>query len=69
VSDRTSLDFGYRIENSSVPEDSLAYERSLFDARLETRITDRSTIYLYYQHDDTDLYYEDLYMAGYRRSF
>lgn len=69
VSDRTSLDFGYRIENSSVPEDSPGYERSLFDARLETRITDRSTIYLYYQHDDTDLYYEDLYMAGYRRSF
>ena len=69
VNRRTSLDFGYRIENSSTQDGLRDYERGLFDARLETRVTDRSTVYFYYQHDDTDLYFEDLYMAGYRRSF
>lgn len=68
VSDRISTDFGYRIEYRE-PSDSRGYERSIFDANLNARIGLRTTGYLRYQHEDSDFYYEDLYMAGVRRHF
>lgn len=68
VSDRISTDLGYRIEYRE-PSDSRGYERSIFDANLNARIGLRTTGYLRYQHEDSDFYYEDLYMAGVRRHF
>lgn len=67
--DRLMGSLGYFEEERRSTKTGGEFDRSLFEARLDARICERSTAYLLYQHEDTDLYYEDLYMAGVRRHF
>lgn len=67
--DRLLVSVGYFEEERRSTKTGGEFDRSLFEARLDARICERSTAYLLYQHEDTDLYYEDLYMAGVRRHF
>ncbi len=69
ISDRMRASLGYLSEETRNTRTGDERERDLFEARLDARIGPRTTAYLLYQHDDTDFYYEDLYMAGIRRHF
>lgn len=69
ICDRISTNFGYRVEYRDSTKVGRDYEREIFDANLNARIGLRTTAYLRYQHEDTDDYFEDLYMAGVRRHF
>ena len=69
ITDRLTFDTGYLIEERRNNDTGVQFERSIYDANLNARIGLRSTGYLRYQHEDTDFYYEDVYMAGIRRYF
>ena len=69
LSDRISGSVGYRLEHSSDEATNRDDDRSIFDANLNMELGARTSAYLRYQHEDTDLYYEDLYMSGIRRRF
>ncbi|GEM_PF-1405553 len=69
ISDRVSSDVGYLVEYSENSRTGAEAERSLLDANLNWLFGSYSTAYLRYQHEDTDIFYEDLYMAGARRHF
>jgi len=69
ISDRISCDVGYLVEHSENIQTGEERERSLLDANLNWLFGSYSTAYLRYQHEDTDFFYEDLYMAGVRRQF
>lgn len=69
LTDKLSTSLGYLEEQRHDTQNGFDYDRSLFEARLDAQIGQRSTGYLLYQHEDGDNYYEDLYMAGIRRYF
>lgn len=69
ICDRISTSYGYRVEYRDSTRGGRSDEWEIFDATLNTRIGLRTTAYLRYQHEDTDDFYEDLYMAGIRRHF
>jgi hypothetical protein len=60
---------GYLEEQRQDLRGGADFDRSLFQARLDASVGERSNVYFLYQHEDTDFYYEDLYMAGIRRYF
>lgn len=69
LTERLRGSLGYLEENRRNTRTGDEFDRSIFEARLDAQICERSTAYLLYQHEDTDFYYEDLYMAGVRRHF
>jgi len=69
LSDRLRASLGYLTEDRQNLRNGVDYDRSLFEARLDARIGQRSKAFLLYQHEDTDFFYEDVYMAGIRRYF
>jgi hypothetical protein len=69
ISDRMSGDLGYRVEYSKNTRNGDDLERSIFDADLNWEFGNYSTAFLRYQYEETDLFYEYLYMIGMRRSF
>ncbi len=69
ISDRVTSDLGYIIEYRENTLNGEKSERSLFDANLNWSFGNYSTVQFRYQHEDSDLFYEDLYMAGVRRHF
>ncbi len=68
-SDRLTGSVGYLEETRSSTQSAYEYERSILQARFDLSLGTRTSAYFLYQHEDTDLYYEDLYMTGIRRSF
>lgn len=68
-SDRLKGSVGYLEETRSSTQSGYEYERSLLQARFDLSLSARTSAFFLYQHEDTDLYYEDLYMTGVRRSF
>jgi hypothetical protein len=69
ISRRLRASLGYLEENRTSTKNDLQYDRSVFQARLDARLGERSTGYLLYQHTDNRFFYEDLYMVGLRRYF
>lgn len=67
--DRLRGSLGYMEQVSHNTGSGYGYYQSIFQARLDAQVGLRSTAYLLYQHEDTDFYYEDLYMAGILRYF
>jgi hypothetical protein len=69
LSERTTSSVGYLEEQRHDLRSNLDFQRSVLQARLETRIGFQTNVYFLYQHEDTDFSHEDLYMAGIRRYF
>ncbi|MCB1204795.1 MAG: hypothetical protein KDN18_11095 [Verrucomicrobiae bacterium] len=67
--DRLRGSVGYMEQGTRNTRSGYEYNQSIFQARLDAQVGLRSTAYFLYQHEDTDIYYEDLYMAGIRRYF
>ena len=67
--DRLTGSLGYLEESRRSTQSGYEFERSIFQARLDISLGERTSAYFLYQHEDTDIYYEDLYMTGVRRSF
>jgi hypothetical protein len=60
---------GYWVEDWQGSGVLADFGREVYEARLQTTITERSSFYFAFLHEDADFYDEDLYMAGLRRSF
>jgi predicted porin len=69
LTERMTSSIGYLEEDRQDLRGRADFDRSLFQARLDANVGQRSNVYLLYQHEDTNFYYEDLYMAGIRRYF
>jgi hypothetical protein len=69
ISRRLRASLGYLEQTRTSTKSDLEYDRSVFQARLDARLGERSTGYLLYQHTDNRFFYEDLYMVGLRRHF
>jgi hypothetical protein len=69
VSETVSADFGYRYEQRRNTKTGNEREIRVYDANLNAQLDLRTNGYLRYQFEDADIYDEDLYVAGIRRSF
>lgn len=67
--DRLRGSLGYTYETRRRTDRFGEDDRSILEARLDARIGEYTRAYLLYRHEDTDLFYEDLYKAGIRRYF